>query len=112
MEKKMTYSVAIDNALAVVVDEETRARLVDLKESLAKRNARKSDKPTKAQREKAEFAETVIGAMVVGEKYQCKTLAEKLDTTPQKISGAFAYALQDRVVKSTEKGITYYSIAE
>ena len=60
---KMTYVTAIDNALAVVTDEETRERLEALKASLAKRNASKSSTPTKRQKEnegvKARIAEVL-----------------------------------------------------
>lgn len=41
MEKKMTYAVALDNAIAVVEDAETKARLEDLKASLAKKTSAK-----------------------------------------------------------------------
>ena len=42
MEKKMTYVQAIDNAIKVVEDEETRARLEDLKVSITKRASAKT----------------------------------------------------------------------
>lgn len=41
MEKKMTYSVALTNAIEVVTDEETKARLEDLKASLEKKASAK-----------------------------------------------------------------------
>ena len=37
MEKKMTYVVALDNAISVVENEEVKARLLDLKASLQKK---------------------------------------------------------------------------
>ena len=38
---KMTYSQALDNALAVVTDTETREKLMALKTSLAKKHTKK-----------------------------------------------------------------------
>lgn len=110
MEKKMTYATAIDNALALgTLDAETATRLEELKASLAKRNAKKSDKPSKEQIANAEFAEKVYATMEDGVKYQCKVLGEQMGVSASKISGAFSHALKGRVEKTVEKGVSYYT---
>ena len=53
MEKKMTYAQALTNAIEVVTDVETKARLEDLMASLQKRAS--SKKPTKVQEANEKF---------------------------------------------------------
>ena len=71
MDKKMTYTAALDNAIQAVNSviahgadnddmHETINKLTALKEQLAKRNTAKSNKPTKTQRENAEIKERIL----------------------------------------------------
>lgn len=65
---KMTYAMAIDNAIALFSqggqiddeDRETVEKLEALSASLAKRNSKKSNSPTKRQKENVEVMETIV----------------------------------------------------
>lgn len=65
---KMTYAMAIDNAIALfsqggqidAEDRETVEKLEALSASLAKRNSKKSNSPTKRQKENIEVMETIV----------------------------------------------------
>lgn len=65
---KMTYAMAIDNAIALfshggqidAEDRETVEKLEALSASLAKRNSKKSNSPTKRQKENVEVMETIV----------------------------------------------------
>lgn len=64
---KMTYAMAIDNAINGKIDEETIERLRALKAQLAKRNAGSGErKPTKTQKEN-EGKKAIILDMLAGE---------------------------------------------
>ena len=114
---KMTYVAVLDKVLAgetLSADELEKVRA--LRESVAKRNATKSDKPTKAQRENAELAETVAGAMVEGVTYSipdlCSLVPALAGASSQKV-GPLMQKLVDagRVVKSVVKGHNFYTLA-
>ena len=61
MEKKMTYAQALTNAIEVVTDVETKARLEDLMVSLQKRAS--SKKPTKTQEANEGTKEVILEAL-------------------------------------------------
>jgi hypothetical protein len=91
-------------------------KLTALRDSIAKRNATKSDKPTKAQRENAELAEKVASTMVEGVTYSipdlCALLPELAGASSQKV-GPLMQKLVDagKAVKSVVKGHNYYTLA-
>ena len=112
--KKMSYVVAVENAINGQLTEEVVDRLNDLKTSLEKRNARKSNGPTKAQKERAELAEKVFDAMVMGESYGSKEIAglipELEGASSQKVT-ALMKSLGERVTSEKVKGKAIYKIA-
>lgn len=59
----MTYAQALVNAMEVVADEETRARLADLKASLEKKASSK-----KAKVDNSEFEQKVLDVLAEGSK--------------------------------------------
>ena len=56
----MTYVQALEVAINAVADEEVKERLTALSASLAKRNSKKSNSPTKRQKENVEVMETIV----------------------------------------------------
>lgn len=56
----MTYAQALEVAINAVADEEVKERLTALSASLAKRNSKKSNSPTKRQKENVEVMETIV----------------------------------------------------
>ena len=109
---KMTYAMAIDNAINGIMDEATKEKLEALKASLAKRNSGER-KPTKAQKEnealKAEIVEyvTTEGAMRAGD------VATHFGISGQKASALLKQLVDGGVfTKYAEKRVTYFKIAD
>jgi hypothetical protein len=111
--KQMSYGTALTNAIEGNIDAETIARLTDLRESLAKRNSRKSDKPTKAQVANAELGENIVNTLEVGVDYTCSDIGKMFGgLTSQKISPIMKALVADgRVTSDKVKGKTVYRLA-
>lgn len=95
MTEKMTYVKALDFVMAdeFVLPDEVREKLSALKVSLEKRAQykSKSGKPTKAQREAADFREEVVAVLAEhGEPMQCGDIAKALGESGQKVSAALS----------------------
>ena len=99
MTEKMTYAKALETVLgSVEMSAEVREKLEALKAQTEKRST--STKPTKAQRETAEFTESVFAALT-SEPVRCGELATKLGVSGQKVSAALTKLVKaGRVVKS------------
>lgn len=117
MEKiKMTYAKALETVLAgAEMTDEVREKLEALKGQLEKRAAIKSGKPTKAQREAAEFAEGVFAALTDKDgAVRCGDLAAELGVSGQKVSAALTKLVKaGRVVKTEgEKKVALFAVAD
>ena len=115
MATKISYVSVINDVLnGVELDAERIEKLTALKASLEKRATRKSNVPTKAQRERAEVAEKLFNAMVVGESYGSADLIGLIPETEgassQKIT-ALMKNLGDKVKAEKVKGKAVYSVA-
>ena len=110
---KMTYCVALDKALEVVVDEEVRERLTALKASIEKRNASHSDKhyETKEQKEAKALREQILGALEVGKAYAVADVAEMFaDSTIGKVrAGLVRLAKDGQIVRSEDHRKVFYT---
>lgn len=117
MSKKMSYVGALSVVLSgEEVTEEVRERLEALKASLEKRASRKAEGPTKAQRERAEVAEKVFSAMVVGKSYGSADIAKLIPeiegASSQKVTALMKGLVADgRVTAETVKGKKVYTVA-
>lgn len=112
---KISYVSVINDVLnGVELDAERIEKLEALKASLEKRNTRKANGPTKAQKANAELAEKIFGAMVAGESYGSKEIAglipELEGVSSQKVT-ALMKALGERVTSEKVKGKAVYKIA-
>ena len=104
---KMTYAVAIDNALNGNITDEVREKLEALKAQLAKRN-NGSHKPTKTQRENEGVKDSILG-ILTAEGKQCKDIADALGISGQKCSALLRQLVDAGLVeKYTEKRVTYF----
>ena len=112
-EKKMTYIDAINEALAGRLTEEVCDKLEALIESLAKRNAHKSGKPTKKQVEnEALKAEILVKMAEVDEPMTAGAIGELFGLTPQKVAPQLnALADAGKVTKTVVKGKPLYAVA-
>lgn len=115
MMEKMTYTKALETVITAgqgIYSEEVIEKLEALKAQMEKRSASKSTKPTKAQREAAEFTETVFAALTE-EPVRCGQLAETLGVSGQKVSAALSKLVKaGRVVKTEgEKKVSMFAVA-
>ena len=115
MATKMSYVSVINDVLnGVELDAERIEKLTALKAALEKRNSHKSGTPTKAQRERAEIAEKVIGAMDADTTYGsvdiAKLVPELEGASSQKIT-ALMKSLGERIKTEKVKGKAFYSLA-
>jgi predicted transcriptional regulator len=118
MNSKMTYVNAINFALRALNGEnlenkvEVAEKLIALGQSLEKRNASKSGKPTKAQRENAEVKSQILGVLT-SEGQKCGEIAEKVGISGQKCSALLAQMVKSgEVVKTEEKRVSLFSLAD
>ena len=115
MTEKMTYTKALETVLVAgkgIYSDEVIEKLEALKASLEKRSATRSGKPTKAQREVAEFTETVYAALT-DEPVRCGELATQLGVSCQKVSAALRKLVEaGRAVKTVgEKLAVLFTVA-
>ena len=116
MENKMTYVMALDNALALVTDEATREKLNALTVQLQKKSKSGSSKPTKRQVENAEVLQpAVLQFLATVEKATATQVAQGVNvpfevTTSRATSALKALEKSDKVVNSVEKRVSYYAL--
>jgi DNA-binding transcriptional regulator GbsR (MarR family) len=114
MTEKMTYTKALESVLSMELTAEVREKLEALKTQLEKRSASKSTKPTKAQREAAEFTESVYTALAGhAEPMRCGDLATELGVSGQKVSAALSKLVKAGTVVKTEgeKHVSMFAVA-
>lgn len=118
--EKLTYVNAINYALRAITGETlTEAekvavseKLIALGQSLEKRNASKSGKPTKKQAENGNI-KTQILSVLTAEGQKCGEIAEKVGISGQKCSALLTQLVNtEQVEKYTEKRVTYFRIAD
>lgn len=118
MKTKITYvsslTTAIENPSALSAEE--REKLVALRESLIKRNATKSNAPTKVQKQNAEIGEAVLASMEMGVTYSnadiCALVPALAEASSQKVSPIMRKLVESgAVVKSVVKGKNFYTLA-
>lgn len=95
MEKKMTYAQAIDNAINGTMTDEVKARLEELKASLAKRS---QGKATKTQEANVGIKEVIMDVLAKAES--ALTVTEMLkDERLSEYSGSKITSLVTQLVK-------------
>ena len=115
--KKMTYVEVLNKVVeGVSLSAEEVEKVVALRDSIAKRNATKSNAPTKAQKANAALREQVVSAMESGVSYSIKDICglvdELHDATSQKVAPLMAALVDEgKVVKSVVKGKNFYALA-
>ena len=108
---KMTYSQALDNALAVVTDTETREKLMALKTSLAKKHTK-----NKTEKDKANEAimDSIANILSDGSK---KTVTELMIALNNEYSNQKVTALirkmkeNGTIVRTVDSRVAYFSLA-
>ena len=118
--EKLTYVNAINFALKAIngenLTEETKVavaeKLIALGQSLEKRNASKSGKPTKRQTENAEVKGQIL-KVLTAEGKRCTDIANEVGISAQKCSALLTQLVDtEQVEKVVEKRIAYFRIAQ
>lgn len=115
--RKLTYVDVLNKVLnSEALNAEDCEKLIALRDSIAKRNATKSNAPTKLQRQNAEIGEAIAEAMVEGVTYSipdiCALVPALAEATSQKVAPLMSKLVEDgRVVKSVVKGHNFYTLA-
>lgn len=119
---KMTYAIAIDNAINTIEamsnditgfsPDETIEKLTALKGQLAKRN-KGERKPTKTQRENEAMKEDMWAYVSENGAKRASEVAVYFGVSGQKASALLnALVKEGRLDKFTEKRVTYFRVAE
>lgn len=113
---KLTYVNAINAALKAINGEEIEnkievaEKLIALGQSLEKRNASKSGKPTKKQAENGNVKAEIL-KVLTAEGQKCGEIAEKIGISGQKCSALLTQLVNtEQVEKYTEKRVTYFKL--
>ena len=115
--EKLTYVNAINFALKALNGEtltETEKvavaeKLIALGQSLEKRNASKSGKPTKTQKENEAVKAQILENLAVDKGVRCSDIANALGISGQKASALLSQLIADgKVTKTEEKRIAYF----
>ena len=115
---KLTYVNAINAALKAINGEdienkvEVAEKLIALGQSLEKRNASKSGKPTKKQAENGNVKAEILKVLTTkGQK--CGEIAEKIGISGQKCSALLSQMVKaGEIVKTEEKRVSLFSLAD
>jgi predicted HTH transcriptional regulator len=109
---KMTYAIAIDNAINGNITEEVREKLEALKTQLAKRNSGER-KPTKTQRENEGLKEDIWAFVSENGAKRAGDVAGYFGISGQKASALLKQLVDaERLERFTEKRVTYFRVAE
>ena len=118
--EKLTYVNAINYALKALNGEEltetekvaVAEKLIALGQSLEKRNASKSSKPTKKQVENGNTKAEIL-KVLTAEGQKCGDIAEKVGISGQKCSALLRQLIDtNQVEKYEDKRVTYFRIAQ
>lgn len=112
--EKMTKIEMYSQILTHLTDADEIAFIKHEIELTAKKNASRSNKPTKVQIENASLADEIYSAMVEGQSYRIsdiKGLVPALaDANPQKISAIVSKMRKEiRVSRELVKGVAYFT---
>lgn len=116
MKNTYSYVDALNEVLSTAtLTDQCREKLTALRDQTAKRNATKSDKPTKTQVLNAQLGEIVL--TVLADAGKPLTISEMMAVDPtlgtlsnQKVS-AVARGLGDKVVRVPDKRVTRFALA-
>lgn len=115
---KLTY-VSTINAILTAIDKQSFEgitadhveKLIALGQSLEKRNASKSDKPTKKQAENATVKDAILAILSSTEGKRCGDIATEVGISGQKCSALLSQLVKTgEVVKTEEKRVALFTL--
>ena len=113
--KNITYIDAINAALTADLSNEVKDKLTALRDQIAKRNATKSDKPTKTQRENAEDKARILECLThTLQGLRCGEIANEIGISGQKCSALLSQLVKsgEVVKREGEKRVTLFLLPE
>ena len=115
MTKNITYIDAINAALTADLSNEVKDKLTALRDQIAKRNATKSDKPTKTQRENTEVKARILECLThTLQGLRCGEIANEIGISGQKCSALLSQLVKsgEVVKREGEKRVTLFLLPE
>ena len=115
MTKNITYIDAINAALTADLSNEVKDKLTALRDQIAKRNATKSDKPTKTQRENTEVKARILEYLThTLQGLRCGEIANEIGISGQKCSALLSQLVKsgEVVKREGEKRVTLFLLPE
>ena len=107
----MTYVNAIDYAIANIDDIEVIQKLSALRESIEKRNARKSTGLTKTQKENLEIKNAIVEALAESDGMTATEVAQAVNISLAKATALLTQLVKaDSVKREVEKKVAHFSI--
>lgn len=115
---KLTYVSTINAVLTAIqsqsfegITAEHVEKLIALGQSLEKRNATKSDKPTKKQAENAEVKDTILSKLSSTEGKRCGDIAAEIGISGQKCSALLSQLVKTgEVIKTEDKRVALFTL--
>jgi predicted Rossmann fold nucleotide-binding protein DprA/Smf involved in DNA uptake len=115
---KLTYVSTINAILTAInkqsfegITAEHVEKLIALGQSLEKRNASKSDKPTKKQTENAEVKDAILSKLSSTEGKRCGDIAAEVGISGQKCSALLSQLVKTgEVVKTEDKRVALFTL--
>ena len=107
----MTYVNAIDFAIANLENEEVIEKLTALRESIEKRNSRKSTGLTKTQKENIEIKNAIVEALAESDGMTATEVANAVNISLAKATALLTQLVKaDSVKREVEKKVAHFSI--
>lgn len=115
---KLTYVSTINAILTAIQNQSFEGitadhveKLIALGQSLEKRNASKSDKPTKKQTENAEVKDAILSKLSSTEGKRCGDIAAEVGISGQKCSALLSQLVKTgEVVKTEDKRVALFTL--
>ena len=115
---KLTYVSTINAILTAIQNQSFEGitadhveKLIALGQSLEKRNASKSDKPTKKQTENAEVKDAILSKLSSTEGKRCGDIAAEIGISGQKCSALLSQLVKTgEVVKTEDKRVALFTL--
>lgn len=107
----MTYVSAVEYAIANIDNAEVTEKLSALRDSLVKRNSRKSEGMTKTQKENVAIKEAIVEALAESEGMTATEVANAVNISLAKATALLTQLVKaDSVKREVEKKVAHFSV--
>jgi predicted transcriptional regulator len=112
MKNTYSYVDALNEVLTLSLSDQCRDKLTALRDQVAKRNASKSDKPTKTQRENEGVKQEILAFLNLNASARCGDIAIACGISGQKCSALLTQLVKDGTVTKFEgeKRVTLFKL--